>query len=96
MKISLKRDPVCGMDVDPSHAGDETQYGGQTFYFCSRDCKDRFESAPARYANVVPGATLSHPSHPTTPQSIEGHSNAQRGRGLRKTRIPSGHQTRHF
>lgn len=42
-------DPVCGMEVDPGKAeaaGRLAQHGGETYYFCSDDCKRRFEADP--------------------------------------------------
>jgi YHS domain-containing protein len=41
-------DPVCGMDVDEK-VQDQAEYEGQTYYFCSRDCKEEFESSPEDY-----------------------------------------------
>jgi YHS domain-containing protein len=41
-------DPVCGMDVDEK-ATERAEYEGQTYYFCSRDCKEEFESSPEDY-----------------------------------------------
>lgn len=35
-------DPVCGMTVDPSHAPASTHRNGETFYFCSSGCRDKF------------------------------------------------------
>ncbi len=45
-----EKDPVCGMDVDPK-APDarKAQHGGQTYYFCSDQCKKSFEAAPEKY-----------------------------------------------
>jgi len=47
-------DPVCGIPVDeqvPSPTEQYTaQYGGQTFYFCSEECKEVFEESPYQYA----------------------------------------------
>ncbi len=37
----LKRDPVCGTFVAPSVAVAATK-GGQTYYFCSAECRDKF------------------------------------------------------
>src|SRR5688500_10569612 len=48
--MASKKDPVCGMTVDPGHAAGESTYGGQTFAFCSSDCLKKFEANPARYA----------------------------------------------
>jgi 3-hydroxybutyryl-CoA dehydratase len=47
-------DPVCGIHVDEDAAQPTeeftTDYEGQKFYFCSEDCKQVFEEAPAQYA----------------------------------------------
>jgi multidrug efflux pump subunit AcrA (membrane-fusion protein)/YHS domain-containing protein len=45
-----EKDPVCGMDVDPK-APDarKAQHGGQTYYFCSDQCKKSFEANPDKY-----------------------------------------------
>ncbi len=45
-------DPICGMEVDigkAKAAGRTATYQGQTYYFCSDDCKDTFNKAPTRY-----------------------------------------------
>lgn len=38
---SLKKDPVCGTFVDPATALQKT-VKGQTYYFCSAACRDKF------------------------------------------------------
>ena len=43
------RDPVCGMTVDPHTAQHRTLHEGHPFYFCSADCKTKFEASPAKY-----------------------------------------------
>jgi len=45
-------DPVCGMTVNSDHA-EKAHYQGEDFYFCSKDCKDKFEAQPADYADSV-------------------------------------------
>jgi Cu+-exporting ATPase len=42
-------DPVCGMTVDPASAAGSHTHAGQTYYFCSLHCRDRFAADPARY-----------------------------------------------
>lgn len=42
------RDPVCGMTVDVTTAYAEA-VGGQTYYFCSENCRQRFDENPAAY-----------------------------------------------
>ena len=43
------RDPVCGMEVKPRNAAASFAHGGQTYYFCSADCHDRFAREPEKY-----------------------------------------------
>lgn len=43
------RDPVCGMEVNPHNASASFAHGGQTYYFCSADCHDRFAREPEKY-----------------------------------------------
>jgi Cu+-exporting ATPase len=42
-------DPVCGMAINPENAAGSSQYGGQTMYFCSMRCKEKFDANPAAY-----------------------------------------------
>ena len=43
-------DPVCGMDVASDGAAMKEAYQGQTYYFCSTACQEKFKSAPQTYA----------------------------------------------
>ncbi|HEV8585899.1 MAG TPA: YHS domain-containing protein [Methylomirabilota bacterium] len=42
-------DPVCKMEVNPVSAEAQSEWGGQTFYFCSLECKERFDRDSAKY-----------------------------------------------
>jgi Cu+-exporting ATPase len=42
-------DPVCGMEIDERSATDKVTHQGETFYFCSSECKTEFESSPEDY-----------------------------------------------
>jgi YHS domain-containing protein len=42
-------DPVCGMTIDTKDA-QTSQYKGKTYYFCSRDDKEKFDKSPDKYA----------------------------------------------
>lgn len=46
-------DPVCGKMVRPDQAKPSV-HDGTVYYFCSRECRERFEAAPDLY--VGPGA----------------------------------------
>jgi len=43
------RDPVCGMEVTYETAQARSEYDGQTYYFCSIDCKETFDREPETY-----------------------------------------------
>ena len=44
------KDPVCGMMVEPGSAAAQATYQGQTYYFCSEQCRQQFEQSPERFA----------------------------------------------
>ena len=46
----MAKDPVCGMEVNPEQAAGTSEYQGQTYYFCSPDCKRTFDGNPQQYA----------------------------------------------
>jgi len=46
----MEKDPVCNMEIDETKAEFQSQYGGKKFYFCSEECKNRFEQKPEQYA----------------------------------------------
>ncbi len=43
------RDPVCGMEITRDTAEATSEYQGQTYYFCSMDCKETFDKSPEKY-----------------------------------------------
>jgi len=47
-KAGQVKDPVCGNSVQKEGAF-SFQYVGETYYFCSARCRDRFQALPARY-----------------------------------------------
>ncbi len=42
-------DPVCGMQVQVTHAPATARHHGTTCYFCSDHCQHRFTASPGRY-----------------------------------------------
>ena len=42
-------DPVCGMSVSPGGAAGSYDYQGETYYFCSLGCAEKFRANPGRY-----------------------------------------------
>ena len=45
----MAKDPICGMDVEPSEAEATYEYKGETYYFCAVGCKDKFVQNPEKY-----------------------------------------------
>lgn len=44
-------DVVCGMTIERGSAAGTSQYGGESYYFCSSSCKSQFDAEPGRYAH---------------------------------------------
>jgi Cu+-exporting ATPase len=79
-----KIDPVCSMTVDPNNAAGQVEYKGETYYFCSKHCVQKFREDPERYLTKSaapatiqltrrkeePPAAIA-PLHPRAPQSGE-------------------------
>jgi P-type Cu+ transporter len=49
------KDPVCGMMLEKQGAPAQIQHQGQTYYFCSVQCRDEFVSNPEQYEEPEPG-----------------------------------------
>jgi membrane fusion protein, copper/silver efflux system len=55
---AMAKDPVCGMNVDPTNASDaglKLEHAGKTYFFCSKDCKEKFAANPGRYLTTNGG-----------------------------------------
>jgi len=53
MAPEMDVDPVCGMTVRTKGARSSV-YEGQVYYFCSQDCREKFEAAPQTYLKTKP------------------------------------------
>ena len=45
----MQKDPVCSMQVDPATAAGSSEYNGKTYYFCSTQCKQKFDRNPKQF-----------------------------------------------
>lgn len=43
-------DTVCGMELDFGDVKMASSYNGETYYFCSKSCRDHFKAEPEKYA----------------------------------------------
>jgi len=47
--MATQVDPVCGMKVEEEETMNRTEYLSKTYYFCSLDCKHKFDQRPEQY-----------------------------------------------
>jgi len=47
--MGTNTDPVCGMQVETQQAAGKSEYLGETYYFCSQGCKNKFDQRPEQY-----------------------------------------------
>jgi len=57
----LAKDPVCGMNVDPTTAASTVTHGGKTYYFCSRGCGEKFKAEPENFLSPSAPSTSTQP-----------------------------------
>ena len=57
-----EKDPVCGMTVDPTKAAAKQAFQGNTYYFCSKRCAERFAKEPERFL-LAPGISRMETAH---------------------------------
>jgi len=75
------KDPVCGMSVDRATAKFSAEHAGQTYYFCSAKCHDKFVANPGAYLteaeapppSAAPGTIYTCPMHPQIRQDHPGN-----------------------
>jgi NTE family protein len=62
--FQLRVDPVCRMSISPGRARATLEYGGITYYFCSRECADSFDRYRDRYVpSRLEGDVADPPRH---------------------------------
>ncbi len=56
------KDPICGMMVDPQQAAGSFEYEGQTYFFCSAGCLEKFRADPERFSktSAVTSVPIAH------------------------------------
>ena len=43
-------DPVCKMEINSETAAGQSDFQGQTYYFCAKECKETFDANPQQFA----------------------------------------------
>ncbi|MGH9573907.1 MAG: heavy metal translocating P-type ATPase [Candidatus Acidiferrales bacterium] len=60
MSVSLQKDPVCGMNVDPDRAKARIDHAAKTYFFCSEGCAVKFRADPEKYLNAPAPTPIHH------------------------------------
>ena len=74
----MATDPVCGMQVAEDRAIARVQHAGNTYYFCSTHCHDRFVAEPATFIE------------PQAKAACHGHEHAPPARAAPVNPAPAG------
>ena len=80
-------DPVCGMEIDPATAAGRSEFKGETYYFCSPVCKEKFDQNPEQFV----GANEKVEAGAAAPVSDGGKSAGQ----LKNADVLSGRRNDH-
>jgi len=67
------RDPVCDMVVDMTATVHRSTFQGETYYFCSADCRATFEANPAHYAARAATRAAGAPADTSAEAPLERH-----------------------
>lgn len=59
-KTNTVTDPVCGMTISATTAVGTSTFRGETYYFCSAQCKTKFDGDPVQYARPANAGDASH------------------------------------
>jgi YHS domain-containing protein len=92
------KDPVCGMTVDVTTAFSEA-VGGQTYYFCSENCRQQFDTNPEKFGATPRGSRSEgleqHEPPNTTSRGITSPKFGSAGSGGAEfERLPEQHTDR--
>jgi Cu+-exporting ATPase len=49
VEMETVKDLVCGMEIDPKSAVATEDYKGETYYFCSESCHEKFKADPQKF-----------------------------------------------
>lgn len=64
--VGYAKDPVCGMQIQTAHAPTTAQHNGQTYYFCSDHCREKFDANPDRFTDETAPDTHQQPTSEST------------------------------
>jgi P-type Cu+ transporter len=90
-EFPLAKDPICGMTVDPKKAAAKIDHAGQSYYFCSKGCAQRFAQSPEKYEAATVDSSKLPASPPAAVDSSKppAHAVVQSGAAAKPAAVPS-------
>jgi YHS domain-containing protein len=56
IELATATDPVCGRELKRADAVAAIDYHGTVYFFCSNECRERFEERPDAYVTTLSSA----------------------------------------
>jgi YHS domain-containing protein len=60
IELAMATDPVCGRELKRADAAGAVDHHGTVYFFCSNDCREKFQARPDAYvttlSSMTPGA----------------------------------------
>ena len=69
-----QKDPVCGMLVAPEKAAGKVEHEGETYFFCSKSCAERFRRDPEQFLSAPGTGAMQHNAHTPAAQHDSTHA----------------------
>jgi Cu+-exporting ATPase len=57
----MKTDPVCGMEIAAEKSAGKSTYEGNDYFFCSTNCKSKFDADPESFISPLPTKSADTP-----------------------------------
>lgn len=92
------KDVVCGMQVEMAHAPASASFHGETYFFCSDHCHDRFVADAEKFVSGKPSNQdeMSHGHHLHEQSSDDGQSATDPVCGMTVAKLTAaGHESYH-
>ena len=71
INLTSNIDPVCGMKVNPATANHASKLDGETFYFCSPSCQEKFRASPEQYQGKAPAQAFARGTTNDAPRLVK-------------------------
>lgn len=64
----MAKDLVCGMEIKKEEAAGISNYKGEAYYFCSKNCQEKFDQDPEKYTRLKTAPKIETEKAPGEPK----------------------------